>query len=220
MNLPFLRRYGHRQSTLTYIEIQTYTVKKIVNDINTQIGCIDGFEMTTRYLKMEDIKVIFKKMLKEHELSIVQNNQEMFHKQEQSTPPLISGNSSLTNRRLDSLSKETNDQKESLEFSKNEYDNKFKNLGNRKNKSNEGRRSPEIKTIMGETDAKLVDSEHRSRQNNLRFEGIKGYENESWGIAKTTFMVYWETNLKWALKTLSLNKHIELGRKTRIGRGL
>ena len=98
MNLPFLRRYGHRQSTLTYIEMQTYTVKKIVNDINTQIGCIDGFEMTTRYLKMEDIKVIFKKMLKEHELSIVQNNQEMFHKQEQSTPPLISGNGSLTNR--------------------------------------------------------------------------------------------------------------------------
>ena len=220
MNLPFLRRYGHRQSTLTYIEIQTYTIKKIVNDINTQNGCRDGFEMKTRYLKMEDIKVIFKKMLKEHELSIVQNNQKMFHKQEQSTPALISGNSSLTNRRLDSLSKETNDQKESLEFSKNEYDNKFKNLGNRKNKSNEGRRSPEIKTIMGETDAKLVDSEHHSRQNNLRFEGIKGYENESWGIAKTTFMFYWETNLKWALKTLSLNEHIELGRKTRIGRGL
>ena len=73
---------------------------------------------------------------------------------------------------------------------------------------------------MGETDAKLVDSEHRSRQNNIRFEGIKGYENESWGIAKTTFMLYWETNLKWALKTLSLNEHIELGRKTRIGRGL
>ena len=137
MNLPFLRRYGHRQSTLTYIEIQTYTVKKIVNDINTQIGCIDGFEMTTRYLKMEDIKVIFKKMLKEHELSIVQNNQEMFHKQEQSTPALISGNSSLTNRRLDSLSKETNDQKESSEFSKNEYDNKFKNLGNKVRKLEE-----------------------------------------------------------------------------------
>ena len=93
-------------------------------------------------------------------------------------------------------------------------------MGNRKNKSNEGRRSPEIKTIMGETDAKLVVSEHHSRQNNLRFEGIKGYENESWGIAKTTFMFYWETNLKWALKTLSLNEHIELGRKTRIGRGL
>ena len=68
MNLPFLRRYGHRQSTLTYIEIQTYTIKKIVNDINTQNGCRDGFEMKTRYLKMEDIKVIFKKMLKEHEL--------------------------------------------------------------------------------------------------------------------------------------------------------
>ena len=40
--------------------------------------------MRTENLTMEDIKVTFKKMLKEHEASIVQKNQEMFHKQEQS----------------------------------------------------------------------------------------------------------------------------------------
>ena len=50
---------------------------------------------------MGDIKVIFEKMLKEHEESIVQ----------------------------DSLSKDVNDLKESLEFSENEYDKKFKNTG-------------------------------------------------------------------------------------------
>ena len=48
-----------------------YKVKRIVNDINIHIGCIDSFEMTTKNLTMEDIKVIFKKMLKEHEASIV-----------------------------------------------------------------------------------------------------------------------------------------------------
>ena len=59
-----------------------YKVKRIVNDINTQIGCVDSFEMTTKNLTMEDIKVTFEKMLKEQEASIVQKNQEMFHKQE------------------------------------------------------------------------------------------------------------------------------------------
>ena len=50
---------------------------------------------------MGDIKVIFEKMLKEHEASIVQ----------------------------DRLSKDINHLKESLEFFENEYDEKFKNMG-------------------------------------------------------------------------------------------
>ena len=75
------------------------------------------------------ITVIFEKVLKEHEASIVQKNQEIFHKQEQPILALISRNNSLTNQRLDSLSKDINNLKESLEFSQNEYDNKFKNMG-------------------------------------------------------------------------------------------
>ena len=96
-----------------------------MNDINTQIGYIDSFEMTTKNLTMENIKVIFEKMLKENEASIVQKNQEMFHKQEQSILALISGNNSLRNQRLDNLSKDINDLKESLEFFQNEYDDKL-----------------------------------------------------------------------------------------------
>ena len=94
-----------------------YKVKRTVNDINTQICCIDSFEMTTKNLVMEDIKVTFEKMLKEHKVSIVQKNQEMFHKQEQPILALISGNNSLTNQHLDNLSKDINDLKDSLEFS-------------------------------------------------------------------------------------------------------
>ena len=67
-------------------------------------------------------------MLKEHEASIVQKNQGIFHKQKQSFLALISGNNSLTNQRLDSLSKDINYLKQSLEFSQNEYDDKFKNM--------------------------------------------------------------------------------------------
>ena len=69
--------------------------KKYVNSLNlsyTQIGCIDGFEMTTKNLTMEDIKVIFEKILKAHEASTVQKNQDIFHKQGQSIIVLISGN--------------------------------------------------------------------------------------------------------------------------------
>ena len=87
--------------------------------------------MTTKNLTTEDIKVIFEKMLKKHEASIVQKNQEMFHRQEQSILVLISGNNWLTNQRLDNLSKDINDLKESLEFSQNKSDDKFRSMGNK-----------------------------------------------------------------------------------------
>ena len=41
-----------------------FKIKRTVNDINTQTGCIDSFEMTTKKSMMEDIKAIFEKMLK------------------------------------------------------------------------------------------------------------------------------------------------------------
>ena len=74
---------------------------------------------------------------KEDEETTFQKNQEIFHKQEQSIQALISGNNSLTNQRLDSLSKDINDLKESLEFSQNEYDDKLKNIGDKVQKLEE-----------------------------------------------------------------------------------
>ena len=164
-----------------------YKVKRIANDINTQIGCIDSFEMTTKNLTMEDIKVIFEKIQKEHEVSIVQKNQEMFHKQEQSILALISENNSLMNQRLDKLSKDINDLKESLEFSQNEYDDKFKNMDEKIQKLEEkiNLMKEELHVFQTtkpswaiKTDAKLIDLGDRSRRNKLRFEGIKEHENE------------------------------------------
>ena len=68
-----------------------------MNNTSTQIGCIDSFEMTKKNLMMEDIKLTFEKILKEHQASIAQKNQEMFQKQEQSILRVISVNNSLTN---------------------------------------------------------------------------------------------------------------------------
>ena len=107
-------------------------------------------------------------MLKEHEASIVQKNQETLHKQEQSILALISGNNSLMNQRLDNLSKDINDLKESLEFSQNEYDDKFKNMGDKiqklEEKINLMKEEPHvIQTTKPswaiKTDAKLIDLE-------------------------------------------------------------
>ena len=90
-------------------------------------------------------------MLREHEASVVQ---------------LIYGNNSLTNQRLDSLSKDINDLKESLEFSQNEYDDKFKNISEKVQKLEEeiNLMKEELHVIQTtklswvmETDAKLVD---------------------------------------------------------------
>ena len=71
-----------------------------------------------------------------------------------------------------------------------------------------------------EKDAKLIDLEDRSRRNNLKFEGIKEHENEPWENCKKKSMIYWKTNLKLTLETLSSDEHIEPGRKTIIDRGL
>ena len=69
----------------------------------------------------------------------------MFHEQEQSILELISANNSLTSQRLDSLSKDINDLSESKEFSQNEYDDKFKNIGDKMQK-----REAEINLMMEE----------------------------------------------------------------------
>ena len=82
----------------------------------------------------------------------------MFHKQEQPILTLVSGSNSLTKQRLNSLSKDMHDLKESLEFSQHEYYDKFQNMGNkvqkngRRNISKEGRatRYPHNKTIIGD----------------------------------------------------------------------
>ena len=92
----------------------------------------------------------------------------------------------MTSQRLDSLSKDINDLKESLEFSQIEHDDKFKNVDDKVQKLQEKINQMKEKLQVIQTAkpswaiVKLVDLEDRSRQNNLRFEGIKEHENESW----------------------------------------
>ena len=67
----------------------------------------------------EDIK-IFRDMFKQHQETIAKKQQEMFRSHENSIMQLISGNTTLTNQRLDNLSKEIAGRIESLEFAQEE----------------------------------------------------------------------------------------------------
>ena len=175
-------------------------------------------------LTMDDIKVILEKMIKEHEESIVEKNQEMFHKQEQSILALISGNNALTNQRIDNLSKDINDLKESLEFSQNEYDDKFKNMGDKIQKLEEkiNLMKEELHVIQTtkpswaiETDAKLIDLEDRSRRNNLRFEGIKEHENESWEDCENKIYDLLENKLEMDIENVVIERAHRTGKKNK-----
>ena len=67
------------------------------------------------------------------------------------------------------------------------------------------------------TDAKLVDLEDRFRQNNLRFEGEKEHENDSWeDCKKINLRFIGKQTWKWTLQTFSSREHIEPERKARI----
>ena len=173
----------------------------------------------TKNVMMGDIKVIFEKVLKEHEVSIVQKNQEMFHKQEQSILALISGNNSLTNQGLDKLSKDIN---ECLEFSQNEYDDKFKNMGDKTQKLEQ-----KINLIKEELhgiqttkpswviDAKLIDMEDSSRRNNIRFEGTKEHENESREDCENKIYDFLENKLEMDIEKVVIERAHRTGKKNK-----
>ena len=128
-------------------------------------------------------------MFKQHQEAITKNQEEMFRSHENSIMQLFSRNTTLANQRLDNLSKEIVDLKESLEFAHKETEGKFSKL-NEKIASMERNLfslKKDIEVIQNtkpswaiEIENKLVDFEYRSRRNNLRINGIKEGKNETW----------------------------------------
>ena len=76
--------------------------------------------MGSTNIAMEDIKKIFQDMFQQHQEAITKKQEEMFKSHENSKMQLISGNTTLINQRLDNLSKEVANLKESLEFNQEE----------------------------------------------------------------------------------------------------
>ena len=120
----------------------------------------------------------------------------MFREQEKKLLDIVRNGISDTNARLDRLtqeisdnniilnvlSKETDDLKLSLETSQEITDNKFKEI-NHKLKNDEQQHGNEIDELWQDNEylrERLRDMEDRSRSDNLRIDGLKEVENETW----------------------------------------
>ena len=121
-------------------------------------------------------------MFKQHQEGITTKREEMFRSHENSIMQLISGNTTLTNQRLDDLSKEIADLKKSMEFTQEETKRKFSKFNEKITSMERNLFSlkKDIEVIQTtkqnwalEIGNKLVDLEDRSRRNNLRINGIK-----------------------------------------------
>ena len=84
--------------------------------------------MGSTNITIEDIKKIFQDMFKQRQEAITKIQETMFRSHKNGIMQLISGNTTLTNQRLDNLSKEIADLKESLEFTQEETEEKFNKL--------------------------------------------------------------------------------------------
>ena len=138
--------------------------------------------MGSTNITIEDIKKIFQDMFKQHQEAITKKQEEMFRSHENSIMQLISGNTTLTNQRLDNLSKEIADLKESLEFTQEETEGKFNKLNEKITTMERNlfslKKDFEVNqttkpSCAVEIENKLVDLEDCSRRNNLRINGIK-----------------------------------------------
>ena len=79
-------------------------------------------------ITIENIKKIFQDMFKQHQEAITKKQEEMFRSHENSIMQLISGNTTITNQRLDNFSKEIAGLKENLEFTQKEAEEKFNKI--------------------------------------------------------------------------------------------
>ena len=62
---------------------------------------------------------------------------------------------------------------------------------------------------------KLIDLENRSRQNNLRFEGIKEHENESWEDCENTIYDLLENKLEMDIENVVIKRAHRTGKKSK-----
>ena len=66
-----------------------------------------------------------------------------------------------------------------------------------------------------EADAKLVDLEDRSRRNNIRFEGIKERENESWEDCENKIYDLLENKLEMDIENVPIERAHRTGKKNK-----
>ena len=120
------------------------------------------------------------------------------------------------NDRLDSISKDTEDLKLSVQTYQDVFDNKIKEIEVSIEKIKEKHKSENIQLEKENEDSedKLRMLEDRSRMDNLRFDGIEEWEDESW---ENESWADTEENLKLKIKETLGIENIEFERAHRLG---
>ena len=162
------------------------------------------------FVTIEFIKEIFKEMFQEQQealLNIISSN----------TAPLRQSIDKLTieikdnNDRLNSIVKDTEDLKLSVQTFQDVFDDKIKEIEDSIGKIKDKHKN-EITQLEKENEDskdKLKMLEDRSRKDNLRFDGIEEWEDESWSDT--------EENLKLKIKETLGIENIEIERAHRVG---
>ena len=178
--------------------------------------------MGSTNITIEDIKNIFQDMFKQHQEAITKKQEEMFRSHENCIMQLISGNTTPTNQRLDNLSKEIADLKESLEFTQGETEGKFNTLNEKISKKEKNLFSlkKDIDIIQTtkpswaiDIENKLVELEDRSRRNNLRINRIKEAKNETWDECKERVNCFLEEKLDIDISEIWIERAHRVGEK-------
>ena len=178
--------------------------------------------MGSTNITIEDIKNIFQDMFRQHRETITKKQEEMFRSQENSIMQLISGNTTVANQRLDNLSKEIADLKESLEFTQEETEGKFSTLNEKistfeKNLFSLKKDIDIIQTTKPswaiDIANKLVDLEDRSRRKNLRINGIKEGKNETWEECEERVNCFLEEKLDIDTREIWIERAHRVGEK-------
>ena len=170
---------------------------------------IDDLSINNGLLTIEILE-IFKGMFKEQQNSLLNI---VF----QNTTPIQTSLDKLTmeikdnNDRLNNIMKETDDLKLSIETYQNITDDKLKDTENSIDKIKETfkREIEKLKKDNDDNNNKLRILEDRSRRDNLRFDGIEEWEEESWADT--------EQNLKDTLSDILGIQNVKIERAHRVG---
>lgn len=131
-------------------------------------------------LTLHNIKEMFECMLAKHEHSITS---------------LIKANNKINEEKIESLTKHIDDFQRSLEYTENELQEKVEDIElsvNNRLKDMEDKFTNEHVVLKN----KIRDLEDRSRRNNLRIDGIKEQDSETWLATKESVKSLFKNHLK------------------------
>ena len=133
----------------------------------------------------------------------------MFKKHEATITAIITANHKIMNDRINKISKEVEDIKDSLEFTQNHVEESIKIIKEKIQKTELCLKNDEN---IEDLKRKMVDMEDRSRRQNLRVDGLIEEEHEDWNQCQMKVKEIFRQNLN--LENVDIDRAHRTGKKT------